>query len=198
MRTFDEIFAGAPLMALFRHTTTERAIALAEQAWELGIEHVEIPLQSDEDRRTLAELARRGADRGRLVGAGTVVRAEQVAAAVDAGAAFIVSPGFDPRIVEAAHAAGLPALPGVATPSEVQLATAMGLDWLKAFPATHLGTGWFKHVRGPFPEVRFVATGGIDASNARAFLDAGVRCVAVGSALEDPAQLEALAALLRG
>ena len=73
---------------------------------------------------------------------------------------------------------------------------ALGLTWLKAFPASLLGTGWFRAMAGPFPGARFVATGGMDATNARAFLDAGVRAVAVGSALEDPAQLQALAKLL--
>ncbi|MFH8252281.1 2-dehydro-3-deoxyphosphogluconate aldolase, partial [Microbacterium sp. B2969] len=87
-------------------------------------------------------------------------------------------------------------LPGVATPTEVQLALSLGLTWLKAFPATWLGTSWFRHIRGPFPQATFVATGGIDASNAAEFLDAGVRVVAVGSALEDASQLDRIAALL--
>jgi len=98
--------------------------------------------------------------------------------------------------VRASHAAGLPALPGVATATEAQHALGEGLTWLKAFPASVLGTGWFPAMRGPFPQARFVATGGMDSSNARAFLDAGARVVAVGSALEDEAQLPALAALL--
>ena len=91
----------------------------------------------------------------------------------------------------------LPILAGVATPSEVQRAVALGLTWLKAFPAQWLGTDWFRHIRGPFPQVQFIATGGMDASNAADFLAAGVRVVAVGSALEDETQLEKLAALLR-
>ena len=78
----------------------------------------------------------------------------------------------------------------------MQLGRSLGLTWLKAFPAQWLGVDWFRHIRGPFPEVRFVATGGMDANNAGDFLDAGVRVVAVGSALEDPAQLERLATLL--
>jgi 2-keto-3-deoxy-6-phosphogluconate aldolase len=99
-------------------------------------------------------------------------------------------------VVRAAQDAGIPIFPGVATPSEVQLAVSLGLAWLKAFPATWLGSGWFRHIRGPFPQMRFVATGGPDASNVDEFLDAGVRVAAVGSALEDASQLERLAALL--
>ncbi len=138
----------------------------------------------------------RDASPGRLVGAGTVVSPRHVELAASAGAAFTVSPGFDADVVRASVVAGLPPLPGVATATEVQAAMALGLTWLKAFPASLLGTGWFRAMAGPFPGARFVATGGMDAANAGDFLDAGVRTVAVGSAIEDPAQLPALAALL--
>ncbi|MET7611856.1 thiamine phosphate synthase, partial [Streptomyces seoulensis] len=87
--------------------------------------------------------------------------------------------------------------PGVATATDVQAARALGLDWLKAFPASVLGPDWFRAMRGPFPEVPFVATGGIDASNAAAYLAAGAKVVAVGSALDDPTQLRSLADLLK-
>jgi 2-dehydro-3-deoxyphosphogluconate aldolase/(4S)-4-hydroxy-2-oxoglutarate aldolase len=67
---------------------------------------------------------------------------------------------------------GLPHLPGVATPTEVQRAPAAGFGWLKAFPAAQLGAGWITAMHGPFPEARCVATGGIDLSNAAGFLSA--------------------------
>lgn len=193
---FEKIFGGAPVMAILRGMGVERSASLSRTAWGLGIDSVEVPLQTEEDERALREVVRLGAERGKLVGAGTIVAAEQVAVARAAGAAYVVSPGLDPAVVQAAQASGIPILPGVATPSEVQLALSLGLTWLKAFPATWLGAGWFRHIRGPFPQVSFVATGGIDASNAAEFLDAGVRVVAVGSALEDASQLDRLAALL--
>ncbi|WP_109208626.1 MULTISPECIES: bifunctional 4-hydroxy-2-oxoglutarate aldolase/2-dehydro-3-deoxy-phosphogluconate aldolase [Microbacterium] len=194
---FETAFAGAPLMAILRGMGVERSARLAETAWDLGIDSVEVPLQTDEDELALRELVRLGTARGKSVGAGTIVTADQVGVAVDAGAAYLVSPGIDAAVVRAAQDAGIPILPGVATPSEVQLAVSLGLTWLKAFPATWLGSGWFKHIRGPFPQVRFVATGGLDASNVEEFLDAGVRVAAVGSALEDASQLERLAGVLR-
>ncbi|NEB81742.1 bifunctional 4-hydroxy-2-oxoglutarate aldolase/2-dehydro-3-deoxy-phosphogluconate aldolase, partial [Streptomyces sp. SID14478] len=104
--------------------------------------------------------------------------------------------GLDAAVASASVAAGLPHLPGVATATDVQAARALGLTWLKAFPASVLGADWFRAMRGPFPEVPFVATGGMDAGNAAAYLSAGARVVAVGSALEDPAQLASLAELL--
>lgn len=79
--------------------------------------------------------------------------------------------------------AGLPTLPGVATASEIQRGLDLGLSWFKAFPASALGTGWFSAMRGPFPQVRFVATGGVNIAMARAFLDAGVRVVSFGSSI---------------
>lgn len=194
---FETAFAGAPLMAILRGMGVERSLRLSETAWDLGIDSVEVPLQTEEDERALRAVVERGVERGKSVGAGTIITPSQVTRAAEAGAAYLVSPGLDPAVVRAAQAAGVPILPGVATPSEVQLAVSLGLTWLKAFPATWLGSGWFRHIRGPFPQVRFVATGGLDASNVEEFLDADVRVAAVGSALEDASQLERLAAVLQ-
>ncbi len=193
---FSEIFGQAPLMAILRGMGPERSLAVAATAWDLGIGVVEVPVQTSTDVQALRRVAEAARERGRIVGAGTVVTLEHVHQARQAGAAFTVSPGFDPEIVRASAQAGMPALPGVSTATEVQLALKEGLTWLKAFPAALLGTAWFGAMRSPFPQATFVATGGMDATTAQPFFDAGVRVVAVGSALEDHAQLPALAALL--
>jgi len=193
---FDDVFGEVPLMAILRGMGVERTLATATRAWDLGITAVEVPVQTATDVEALRVLAEAARERGLTVGAGTVVSAEHVRQAADAGAAFTVSPGLDLDVVRASHEAGMPSLPGVATATEVQSALGAGLTWLKAFPASVLGTGWFPAMRGPFPQARFVATGGMDAGNAKTYLDAGVRVVAVGSALEDEAQLPALARLL--
>ena len=195
---FEEAFAGAPLMAILRGMGVERSSQLATTAWDLGLDSVEVPLQTPDDELALRELVRMAGERGKVVGAGTIITTEQVERAAEIGAAYLVSPGIDPVVVRAAQERGIPILPGVATPSEVQLGVSLGLTWLKAFPAEWLGVGWFRHIRGPFPQVRFVATGGLDAGNVGSFLDAGVRVAAVGSALEDASQLDALAAVLSG
>jgi len=193
---FDDIFAGATLMAILRGMGVERSLATATRAWDLGITAVELPIQTPTDLDALRVVAEAARERGLTVGAGTVVTLDHVRQAKDAGAAFTVSPGLDLDIVRASHEAGLPSIPGVATASEVQRALGDGLTWLKAFPASLLGTGWFPAMRGPFPQAKFVATGGMGSGNAQAYLDAGVKVVAVGSALEDDAQLPALARLL--
>ena len=193
----EQIFGGSPLMAILRHQSVEKAVELSTRAWDLGIDSVEIPLQSDEDIEGLRAVAELAGPRGKIVGAGTIIDPAQVPVAIAAGAGFLVSPGLDPAVVRAAQVAGIPIVPGVATPTEVQLALSLGLTWLKAFPAQWLGVEWFRHIRGPFPQAKFIATGGMDAGNARQFLDAGVRVVAVGSALEDPAQLPMLAEVVK-
>ncbi|GHF32726.1 bifunctional 4-hydroxy-2-oxoglutarate aldolase/2-dehydro-3-deoxy-phosphogluconate aldolase [Streptomyces griseoluteus] len=195
--TFDRIFAKAPVMAILRGMPLDKSVELATRAWDLGIECVEVPVQSRKSAEVLAAVVKAGVERGRPVGAGTVTTAERLAWAVSAGAAFTVAPGLDAGVARASLDAGLPHLPGVATATDVQAARALGLDWLKAFPASVLGPDWFRAMRGPFPEVPFVATGGIDASNAAAYLAAGARVVAVGSALDDPDQLLSLADLLK-
>lgn len=195
-RWFDEAFAHSPVMAILRGMGVERSLELAAVAWDLGIEAVEVPIQSPADLEALRAVVQAGRERGRQVGAGTIVDDETVALAAGAGAAFTVSPGFDLEVVRASEAAGMPSLPGVATASEVQRARRAGLRWLKAFPASALGTEWFTAMPGPFPDVHLVATGGMNARNAPRFLEAGARVVAVGSALADPAELARLAEVM--
>jgi 2-dehydro-3-deoxyphosphogluconate aldolase/(4S)-4-hydroxy-2-oxoglutarate aldolase len=107
-----------------------------------------------------------------LVGAGTVITPGQVDAAVDAGARFIVSPGLDLDVVTRARELGVPVLPGIATPSELQAAVRAGLTAVKVFPVDQLGgVGFLDALSAPFPEVRFFPSGGIRPDTARSFLD---------------------------
>ncbi|WP_243716080.1 bifunctional 4-hydroxy-2-oxoglutarate aldolase/2-dehydro-3-deoxy-phosphogluconate aldolase [Actinomadura darangshiensis] len=190
MSAIGELFQGRRLMVILRGFSPERTVELAERAWGLGIELVEVPVQSEDGFAALGaavEAARRP------VGAGTVITPAQMRRVADMGAAFAVSPGLDLALVDSARQCGLAYLPGVGTASEVQMAAVAGLTHVKGFPAGVLGPGWFRAMRGPFPAMNFVATGGIDAGNATGFLDAGAAAVAVGSALEDAEQLPLLA-----
>ncbi|HEY7485552.1 MAG TPA: bifunctional 4-hydroxy-2-oxoglutarate aldolase/2-dehydro-3-deoxy-phosphogluconate aldolase [Streptosporangiaceae bacterium] len=194
---FDEIFGAQRIMAILRGLPERETVDMASRAWDLGIDLVEVPVQTPDALPALRAAIAAGAERGRTVGAGTVITLEQVTAVAGAGAIFTVAPGFDPAVLAASTAAGLPHLPGIATPSEIQLALRHGLTWLKAFPAVALGPDWFKAVSGPFPQLNLVATGGLDAHAAPNFLGAGARVVAVGSALADPAQIDLLADLIK-
>lgn len=195
---FDNAFEQCPVMAILRGFNPEKTVELSETAWDLGITSVEVPIETPAAIDSLAAAVAAGRKRGHQVGAGTVVSIEQVRQAEANGAAFTVAPGFDPAVAQASIDAGLPHLPGVATPTEIQRARHMGFDWVKAFPATALGTAWFKAMPGPFPGLKIVATGGMNAANAAEYLQAGASVVAVGSALEDPGQLDRLATLVGG
>lgn len=106
-----------------------------------------------------------------LVGAGTVVRAEQVDQAHDAGARFVVSPGLSADVVRRCQALGLPVFPGVSTPTEIIAALDLGIDVLKFFPAeANGGLATIKALAAAFPDVRFVPTGGITADTAPSYL----------------------------
>jgi Entner-Doudoroff aldolase len=195
---FTDVLAGQPVMAILRGLSPERTVTLAERAWDLGIDLVEVTVQTPDAVESLAAAVLAGERRGKLVGAGTVVSLAQLRQVIAARARFAVAPGLDLDLVEAAAALNLPYLPGVATPTDVQTAATAGLRYLKAFPATVLGPGWFRAMGGPFPGMRFVATGGIDATNAGEYLAAGAVTVGVGSALEDEQQLPLLAKLITG
>lgn len=106
-----------------------------------------------------------------IVGAGTVVDPRQVARAAEAGARFIVSPGFSADVAEASAVASLPYLPGVATATEIMAALALGLDRLKLFPAAQVGgVAAVRALSAPFPEVRFCPTGGVDGRSILEYL----------------------------
>lgn len=192
----DGLFGGQRVMAILRGMPTATTVGLATRAWDLGITAVEVPARDPGTLAVLRAAVAAGAERGLPVGAGTVVTTEQVRAVAEAGAAFTVAPGFDPEVMAASEAAGMPHLPGVATPTEAQAVLRAGARWVKAFPASVLGADWIRAVRAPFPDLRIVATGGVDARNAQAFLGAGASMVAVGSALADPDQIPRLAELV--
>ncbi len=194
-RLFDKIFDGQRVMAIVRGLPPAQTVALCERAWQAGIEVVEVPIQSAAAVASLRAAAAAADHQGRKIGAGTVTTAGQVEEARRGGAIFTVAPGLDANVATASLSAGLAHLPGVATPSDVQRAAALGLRWLKAFPAAQLTPGWITAMLAPFPDVCFVATGGIDAYNAGGFIAAGAKIVAVGSALNDANQVELLSSL---
>jgi len=124
-----------------------------------GLPIAEITFRTPTAADAIAALAKRG---DLLVGAGTVLTVEQVDRAIDAGAAFLVSPGTNPRIVEHAQMHRMPMLPGVATPTDIELAMSLGLEAVKFFPAETMGgVGALKALAGPYPNMRFLPTGGI-------------------------------------
>jgi 2-dehydro-3-deoxyphosphogluconate aldolase/(4S)-4-hydroxy-2-oxoglutarate aldolase len=173
-----------PVVVLDR---AEDAVPLAQALLRGGIDCAEITLRTPAGLPAIDSLRSLA---GFTVGAGTVLTVAEVKACVAAGARFIVSPGFDAKVVQASLDAGVDAIPGVATASEIMAGVALGLTVLKCFPAEQLGgPGWIKAVCGPFPEVRFVPSGGVSAENAASY--AGVGIAALGTSWVAPRGLVA-------
>jgi 2-dehydro-3-deoxyphosphogluconate aldolase / (4S)-4-hydroxy-2-oxoglutarate aldolase len=106
-----------------------------------------------------------------LLGAGTVLQPEQVDRALSAGAAFVVSPGFNRKVVDRCREVGLPIIPGVSTPTEIEMALDAGIDLVKFFPSEALGgVAMLKAISAPYGMVRFVPTGGVSPQNLSAYL----------------------------
>lgn len=196
MLTIADVLTDRPLVAILRGTAPADAVRLAHAVWDTGLGVVEVPIQTPEAVSTLTAVAAAGRDRGEHCGAGTVVSADQVHAATVAGAVFTIAPGFDPSVADASRAAGVPHVPGVATPSEAQRALAGGYSWLKMFPAGALGSRWLREMSGPFPGLNFIATGGMNADNAMEYLSAGAAAIGIGSAIGRPGELDRLVAVL--
>jgi 2-dehydro-3-deoxyphosphogluconate aldolase/(4S)-4-hydroxy-2-oxoglutarate aldolase len=135
---------------------------------------------------------------GVWVGAGTVRTVDQVARATAAGAAFGVSPILDRAVLDCATDLGLPFVTGAFTPTEADAAWRFGATFVKLFPASSLGPGHVREIRAPMPEIELIPTGGIDASNAIAFLEAGATAVGIGSAIvrATPAERRAIVAAI--
>lgn len=192
---FRDRLARTPVIAILRGHTPDVTVRLALRCWQAGITLVEVPMKGEWGLAALGAAAEAARSQGVFVGAGTVHTVEDAHRARDAGASFLVAPGLDLDTVRLAREWDMPYLPGAATPTELQQAVAEGVHTLKLFPAGPLGTAWIDAMRGPFPQVGLVAVGGVTATNAAAFLDAGAVGVGVGGALDQGDTIETLARL---
>ena len=120
-----------------------------------------------------------------LVGAGTVTKPELVKLTNDAGGLYIISPNVNIEVIKTTKQLGMISIPGAMTPTEILQAYDAGADFVKLFPAANLGIPYLKAIRSPINHIPLIATGGINASNAKAFLDAGSAGLGVGGSLTD-------------
>lgn len=193
---FDRLLDGQPIMGVFRNLTPADAVARATRAWDIGIRNVEIPVQTADAMPTLRAVIDAARERELPVGAGTIVTVDQLRTVERAGVAYTVSPAWDEEILSESVGCGLPYLPGVATATEIMSARRRGLRWAKAFPGSVLGAPWISAMQGPFPDQRFVVTGGMTIASARQFLDAGATTVALNAAFDSDEVREEIARLL--
>jgi 2-dehydro-3-deoxyphosphogluconate aldolase/(4S)-4-hydroxy-2-oxoglutarate aldolase len=174
------------IVVLRRVEPQDRLLALVTALADAGVRAFEITmdgsLAAEDVAAARSQLSSRP-DGPFLVGAGTILRRDQLDAARRAGADFGVSPLLDPGLVATAVAEDMPFVPGAMTPTEASTAWDAGATFVKLFPASAVGPSFVRELRGPAPHIALIPTGGIDAGNARAFLDAGAAAVGIGGAI---------------
>jgi 2-dehydro-3-deoxyphosphogalactonate aldolase len=177
-----------PLIAIIRGVTPHETDAIGDALFESGIRIIEVPLNSPDPLGSIERLAGRHGDRA-LIGAGTVLKADDVARVKDAGGRIIVSPDTNSEVIAAAAAAGMVSCPGYYTPSEGFAALRAGAHGLKLFPAENATPAVLKGQRAVLPkDVPVIVVGGITPDNMQPWMDAGAAGFGLGSGLYKPGQ----------
>jgi len=170
-------------VAVARNLTADTVRAAADGLLRGGVRALEITLNDPEDRAlsTLRVAARHAEGNDLEIGAGTVLTIDAAERAIDAGAAFLVSPHTEPSLVEWAASRGIPCFPGALTPTEILVAWRAGAAAVKLFPASVAGPAFVREFCGPFPHIPLLPTGGVTAETAPDFIRAGAIAVGLGS-----------------
>jgi len=183
--------AAARIVPVVTRIAARDAWALAAALVHGGLSVIEVTLRAAGAIEAITVIAADPPE-GMLVGAGTVLTAEQVDAAVDAGARFIVSPGLSAAVVVRCAERGVSCIPGVVTPTEVMAALDLGLHLLKFFPAEAAGgVSTLRALAAPFPQARWVPTGGITTANLADYLSVPAVTAVGGSWMVKPELIEA-------
>jgi 2-dehydro-3-deoxyphosphogluconate aldolase/(4S)-4-hydroxy-2-oxoglutarate aldolase len=177
------------ILPAIRVASAEDALFAAGEMFKYGISVVELTMTVPGAIGVISELARTTPEL--IVGAGTVLDLETARACVDAGAAFVTSPGMNPKIVEFTVRHHVAAIPGALTPTEVMVARDAGADLVKIFPCAQVGgPSYIKALKAPFPNVPFIASGGVDQVTASDFIRAGAVALGIRGKLIPPEAIE--------
>ncbi len=174
------------LLAVIRGPAPELTIKMVEALVAGGVVGIEITYSTPNAEEVVKELGRKYGD-DILLGMGTLTRPEQVETARSAGASFLVSPICEPVLVRAMVGSGLVVMAGALTPTEIYQAYILGSDVIKIFPGSLTGPAYIKAIKGPFPYIPVMPTGGVSESNVKEWFASGVVAVGAGSELCPPA-----------
>jgi len=177
------------VVALIRADGPDALLDCARALSAGGLNAIELTMTTPGALAMVAEVSQKLP--GILLGLGTVLDAETAREGVDAGAAFIVTPGLRPEVIQACRELGVPIFSGALTPTEIAAAADLEADIIKIFPAEFFGPAYIKSLRAVFPKLNFLPTGGVTTKTLGEFLKAGAFATAAGSALIDPVALKA-------
>jgi 2-dehydro-3-deoxyphosphogluconate aldolase/(4S)-4-hydroxy-2-oxoglutarate aldolase len=189
-QAFVERVRATGIIAILRHTDSTRALESAEALLAGGVEVVEVTLNTAGAFEMISALSRHFGERA-VIGAGTVLDADQALMSIESGAQFLVSPHTDSGVVEIADSMGCPVVPGAFTPTEIVRAWRLGADLVKVFPVGSVGPRYIRDIRAPLPDVPLVPTGGVTLDNAAEFIAAGAHALGLGSDLVNPSAVAA-------
>jgi len=170
------------LLAVLRGPSKELTIRMVEALVAGGVTGIEITFTTPEALSVMETLAEKFGD-DILLGAGTITQITQAASARDAGATFVVSPHTEEKLLQSMVDTGLPVMSGALTPSEVATARSLGADVVKIFPGSLVGPAYIKALKGPYPDLKAMPTGGVNKTNINDWFAAGVFAVGAGSNL---------------
>jgi 2-dehydro-3-deoxyphosphogluconate aldolase / (4S)-4-hydroxy-2-oxoglutarate aldolase len=177
------------IVPVVRAASPSVACLAAEAVYAGGIPIVEITMTVPDATEVIRQVVKEFGNNV-LVGAGTVTTADQASACLEAGAQFLVSPGFSPSVLGVAASRDVLAIPGVLTPTEAMMAQEAAASLLKVFPCANLGgPSYIKALKGPFPTARMIPTGGVTLANVNEYISAGAFAVGVGSELVNESAL---------
>jgi 2-dehydro-3-deoxyphosphogluconate aldolase/(4S)-4-hydroxy-2-oxoglutarate aldolase len=179
--SLNSIVNEAPIVAIVRCPKVD-PVRCIEHLFQNGIRLVEITMDSPGAVEVLESL-RSHIPANCLLGAGTVTDLARAEAALAAGASFIVTPNINLDVIRAVRAHGIPVMPGALTPTEIWTAANAGADFVKVFPASAVGPRYFRELRGPFAQIPFMASGGVNLENAAEFIKFGVDALGLGGGL---------------
>lgn len=178
---FQQI-ADSGVIAVIRAPSKDMLIDIANALLAGGVPGIEVTMSTPKAIAGIEMLADQLGDKC-VVGVGTVLDAATAKDAIQAGAQFVVSPTFEPEIVETTKRYGKISVPGAFTPTEIMRAWGAGADVVKVFPSTALGPSYFKDILAPLPQLKLTPTGGVDLKNAGEWIKAGAVFLGAGSAL---------------
>ncbi len=172
------------VIVIARGLTKEQALKSAEALYDGGIRLLEVtfdPAAPTSESADIISVLAENFEGKMLIGAGTVVREDQLIAAYEAGAKYIISPNTDTAIIKKTKELGLVSIPGALTPSEIVSASAAGADFVKIFPVTAFGDDYIKQVRAPLSNIKLLVVGGVDEHNMNSYIRQGAVGIGIGS-----------------